>query len=65
VLAAAPRRGRLYAASPTALAAALAAARATPPGDGAGVAITADDYGLAADALRRQLRVAPLACLGR
>ena len=65
VLGEAPRRGRLYAAPPAALAAALAAARVAKPAQASGAAITRDDYGLAADALRRQLRVAPTACIGR
>jgi hypothetical protein len=63
VLGEAPRRGRLYAASPAELAAALAGARAPAPLQASGAAITPDDYGLAADALRRSLRVAPTACV--
>ena len=63
VLAEAPRRGRLYAASPAELAAALAAAKAPRPGQASGATITVDDYGLAADALRRTMRVAPTACI--
>ena len=65
VLGVAPRRGRLYAATPAELGAALAAAKAPQPGQASGATITVDDYGLAADALRRQLRVAPIACIGR
>jgi hypothetical protein len=65
VLAEAPRRGRLYAATPAELAAALAAAKAPRPAEARGATITSDDYGLAADALRRQLRVAPTACISR
>ena len=65
VLAEAPRRGRLYAATPAELAAALAAAKTPTPAQAAGATITVDDYGLAADALRRQLRVAPTACITR
>ncbi len=65
VLAEQPRRGRLYAATTAELAAALAAAKAPRPAQGSGAAITPDDYGLAADALRRQLRVAPTACISR
>lgn len=65
VLGEAPRRGRLYAASPAKLAAALAAAGAPRPVQASGATITADDYGLAADALRRQLRVAATACITR
>jgi hypothetical protein len=65
VLAEAPRRGRLYAATPDQIAAALAAAKTPKPGQASGATITVDDYGLAADALRRQLRVAPTACITR
>jgi len=65
VLAEAPRRGRLYVAPPAELAAALAAARTLRPVQASGATITADDYGLAADALRRTLRVAPTACITR
>lgn len=65
VLAQAPRRGRLYAATPAELASALAAAKAPQPVQPSGATITADDYGLAADALRRSLRVAPTACITR
>jgi hypothetical protein len=65
VLAASPRRGQFYAATPDGIAAALAAAKALRPSQASGVAIGLDDYGLAADALRRALRVAPVACIGR
>jgi serine protease Do len=65
VLAEAPRRGRLYAAPPAELAAALAAAKTPRPIQASGATITTDDYGLAADALRRTMRVAPTACITR
>jgi hypothetical protein len=65
VLAEAPRRARIYAAPLAELAAAVAAAKLPRAVPASGVALTPDDYGLAADALRRQLRVAPLACIGR
>jgi hypothetical protein len=63
VLGAAPRRGRLYAAPPAELAAALAAAHVAHPAQAGGAAISPVNYGLAADALRRALRVAPTACI--
>jgi len=64
-LAEAPRRGLVYSTTPEALAAALAAAKAPRAPQAAGVVMTPDDYGLAADDLRRALRIAPVACLGR
>jgi hypothetical protein len=64
-LAEAPRRGLIYSTTPEALAAALAAARAPRAQQAAGVVMTPDDYGLAADDLRRALRIAPVACPGR
>ena len=71
VLGDAPRRGRLYAATPAELAAALAAAQsaaqssplAARPAQAAGAAIGPANYGLAGDALRRQMRVAATACM--
>jgi len=65
VLAEQPRRGRLFAATPAELAAALAAAEAPKPAQATGATITTEDYGLAADALRRTMRVAPTACITR
>jgi len=59
----APRRGRLYAAPPEDIAAALAAAGAAPAAQAASLAFTTDNYGLAADELRRALRIAPAACV--
>ncbi|HEY1750156.1 MAG TPA: serine protease [Caulobacteraceae bacterium] len=63
-LAEAPRRGRLYTTTPAALGEALARAKAPwPPAQAAGAAFTVQNYGLAADDLRRALRIAPVACL--
>lgn len=62
-LAESPRRARIYAATPAAIRAALAAARIKPSGFARGQAITTDNYGRAADSLRRDLRVAQVVCL--
>ena len=62
ILRGAPRRGRFYAAPTAALGHALAAAKIAASSSAAGLAITADNYGLAADDLRRSLRVAPVVC---
>ena len=64
-LAEAPRRGLIYTTTPEALAAALAAAKAPRAPQAAGAVITRDNYGLAADDLRRALRIAPVACVSR
>jgi hypothetical protein len=64
-LAEAPRRGLIYTTTPEALAAALAAAKAPRAPQAAGAVITPDNYGLAADDLRRALRIAPVACVRR
>lgn len=58
-----PRRGRLYAATPDGLRQALAAARVQPGAVGPGQPIGVDNYGRAADSLRRDLRVAQVVCL--
>jgi S1-C subfamily serine protease len=58
-----PRRGRLYTTTPEAIAAALIAARAHRAPGAAGQSITPDNYGLAADDLRRSLRIAPVVCV--
>src|SRR5215472_16980462 len=63
ILGDAPRRGRLYAAPPEDIAAALAAAGAAPAAQAASLAFTTDNYGLAADVLRRALRIAPAVCV--
>jgi hypothetical protein len=60
----APRRGRVSAAAPEALARALALAKAAPGGAAPGPPITLDNYGRAADTLRRDLSVAEVVCLG-
>jgi hypothetical protein len=65
VLREAPRRGLLFTTTPEAIAAALDAAGARRPPVADGVVLTVDNYGLAADDLRRSLRVVALACLRR
>ena len=62
-LAQSPRRGRLYAAPAEAIRGALARARVTLTGLAVGQEINVDNYGLVADGLRRDLRVAEVACL--
>ena len=62
VLAEQPRRGRLYTSTPEAVAASLAAAKTAPAPLAAGFPLTPDNYGLAADDLRRALRIAAVAC---
>jgi serine protease Do len=64
-IAEAPRRGRIYTTTPEALSATLASAKIAPSPQASGVAITPDNYGLAADELRRALRVAPVVCLAK
>ena len=59
----APRRGRLYTTTPESLRQTLAGAGARPSTQAAGQPITTDNYGRAADDLRRDLRVAPVVCL--
>lgn len=61
----APRRGRLYTTTPEAISAALAAAKAHRARHAAGLTLTPDNYGLAADNLRRALRIAPVVCVAR
>ena len=65
-IAEAPRRGRIYTVAPESMAAALARAH-VPANAGAalGEPITVENYGRAADALRRDLRVAQVACMRR
>ncbi len=58
-----PRRGRIYAAPRRAIRAALAAAGKGPSGFAPGQPITTDNYGRAADGLRRQLSIAQVVCL--
>ncbi len=62
-LAESPRRGRIYSAPRGAISAALAAAGQTTSGFAPGRPITTDNYGRAADALRRDLSVAEVVCL--
>ena len=58
----APRRGRVYATTLQAVTQALAAAKVNTAPGAAGQTITADNYGLAADDLRRSFRVTPTVC---
>jgi hypothetical protein len=58
----APRLGRLYSTTPQAPTAALATAKLPHSPQAAGAVIAADDYGLAADDLRRAARIAPIVC---
>ena len=62
-LAESPRRGRIYAAPRRDISAALAAAGQAPSGFAQGQSITTDNYGRAADAMRRELSVAEVVCL--
>jgi len=64
-LAEAPRRGRIYTTTPGELATPLAAAKIAHGPQASGAVITPENYGLAADDLRRALRIAPVACLRR
>ena len=60
-----PRRGRLYTTTPDAIAEALAAAKLKAAPAAAGLVLTPANYGVAADDLRRTLRVAPVVCVSR
>ena len=62
-LAESPRRGRIYSAPRWAIRAVLAAARQKPSGFAPGQPITTENYGRAADGLRRGLSVAEVVCL--
>ena len=62
-LAESPRRGRIYSAPPEAIQAALVHAGRKASGFAQGQVITTDNYGRAADGLRRDLRVAQVVCL--
>ena len=62
-LAESPRRGRIYSAPPEAIQAALLHAGRKASGFAQGQVITTDNYGRAADGLRRDLRVAQVVCL--
>ena len=65
-LAEAPRRARLYTATPETLAKALRRLHLEPgPGDAApALPFTTDNYGRMADSLRRDLQIAPVRCVG-
>ena len=63
-LAESPRRGRIYSAPRRAIRDALAQAGQVPAAFALGQRITTDNYGRAADALRRDLSVAQVVCLG-
>ena len=62
-LAESPRRGRIYSATRRAIRSALAAAGQKPAVFAQGQPITTDNYGRAADGLRRNLSVAEVVCL--
>jgi S1-C subfamily serine protease len=62
-IAEAPRRGRIYTTTPESLLATLTNARQQASADAAGLPITRDNYGRAADALRRNLRVVQVVCM--
>ena len=62
-LAESPRRGRIYSAPQAAIRMALKLAGQSPAEFASGQPITTDNYGRAADELRRDLRVAPVVCL--
>ncbi len=59
----APRRGRIYTTAPETLASTLSQAHERPATFAMGEAVTTDNYGRVADALRRDLRVAQVICL--
>lgn len=63
-LAEAPRRGRIYSAPPQAIRAILTRSGQAPSGFAQGLTLTTDNYGRAADDLRRNLRVVQAACVG-
>jgi hypothetical protein len=63
-LAEAPRRGRIYSAPPQAIRAILARSGQPLSGFAQGLTLTTDNYGRAADDLRRNLRVVQTACVG-
>jgi hypothetical protein len=58
----APRRGRLYAAPVAAVRQAMAMAKVSPAAQADSEPVTTDNYGRAADALRRDLRVVRVWC---
>jgi len=62
-IAEAPRRGRIYTTTPDSLLAMITRARQQTSPDAAGIAITSENYGRTADALRRDLRVVQVVCV--
>lgn len=58
-----PRRGRIYTTSPETLVSALKAANERPQAGAVGELVTTTNYGIVADSLRRDLRVARVLCL--
>jgi S1-C subfamily serine protease len=58
-----PRRGRIYTTAPETVEALLLARHRAVPAQTATLPITTDNYGLVADELRRNLRVAEVVCL--
>jgi S1-C subfamily serine protease len=62
-IAEAPRRGRIYTVAPETLRAALERAGVAPSPAQPGDPVTVENYGRAADTLRRELRVAEVMCL--
>ncbi len=60
-----PRRGRLYTTTPEAMTSALIAAKARRSPGAVGTPLSPDNYGLAADDLRRSLRIAPVVCVAK
>jgi len=58
-----PRRGRIYTTAPETLTHALAVTQARPGGFASGEPVTVGNYGIVADSLRRDLRVAQVICL--
>ena len=63
-LAEAPRRGRIYSSPPQAIRAILTRSGQAPSGFAQGLTLTTDNYGRAADDLRRNLRIVQAACVG-
>jgi serine protease Do len=59
----APRRGRIYTTAPETLTHALAASREHAASFAVGEVVTPGNYGIVADSLRRDLRVAQVICL--
>lgn len=59
----APRRGRIYTAAPESVVEAVRASTARRVAGARGEPLTVENYGRAADALRRDLRVAQVVCL--